>query len=220
MWADPPNQVEEGKSGLLVTRGSNLMTGYANDETATAKAIHSKAGGWYVNLGDVCFWLRSISDGGKDIYWQSRESSLLIRGGANYAYDQVNEELTAWVAATYDLQPGRDFILAVVGLRLRSEHDDDCCVTIELTPAFTSSSVFAAAESKARIRASFLKDAKSKVSKGAAPDRLRFGSVPRNFKGAVLTKDLSAAWKACNGKDDATTEVSDFNVLAKKSRVE
>jgi len=48
----------------------------------------------YVNLGDVCFWLRAEEGtvhGGaiQDIYWVSRDSALLIRGGANYAYDQA-----------------------------------------------------------------------------------------------------------------------------------
>ena len=35
------------------------MSGYVGDEAATARAIHAAAGGWYVNLGDVCFTLRS-----------------------------------------------------------------------------------------------------------------------------------------------------------------
>ena len=35
------------------------MSGYVGDEAATAKAIHAESGGWYVNLGDVCFTLRA-----------------------------------------------------------------------------------------------------------------------------------------------------------------
>jgi acyl-CoA synthetase (AMP-forming)/AMP-acid ligase II len=148
----------EGVAGLLVTRGANIMSGYANDPAATTKALvllhgddhgnggnssssssaassatshdqsknregargkegeqgavkkkarrsdddtNGGAGGqqqqqqqqpWYTNLGDVCFWLRSPVDGvSEDLYWLSRQSSLLIRGGANYAYDQVEK---------------------------------------------------------------------------------------------------------------------------------
>ena len=47
----------------------------------------------YTNLGDVCFRLANANDGGYDYYWLSRDSALLIRGGANYAYEQINAEL-------------------------------------------------------------------------------------------------------------------------------
>lgn len=112
-------KTEEGEVGQLVTRGLNLMTGYVDNNEATAKALHSPKKHhaaqednqtititnttstesdtslldnlkWYVNLGDICFWLRHYEDGGKDIYWVSRDSNLLIRGGANYSYDQVH----------------------------------------------------------------------------------------------------------------------------------
>ena len=43
------------------------MSGYVGDAEATARAIHAGAGGWYVNLGDVCFTLRA-DDGGADFY--------------------------------------------------------------------------------------------------------------------------------------------------------
>ena len=51
-------EVDEGHSGLLVTRGGNLMSSYINNPEATAKAIHVDAGGWYVGCGDVCFYLK------------------------------------------------------------------------------------------------------------------------------------------------------------------
>lgn len=170
---------------------------------AVAKAIHPS--GWYVNLGDVCFWLKSDADGQHDLYWVSRESALLIRGGANYAYDQINDELSSWVSQTFGLQPGLDFVLVVVGLRLKSEHDDDCCVTIELFEQGPSVRAYdgGASALKTAIRAKFLSGAKQACSKGAAPDRLRFGAVSRNFKGAVLTKELAQAWKDHGGNDDA-----------------
>jgi hypothetical protein len=158
-----------------------------------------------VNLGDVCFWLESEADGGTDVYWVSRDSALLIKGGANYAYDQINDELAAWVTQSFGLQAGLDFWLAVVGLRLASEHDDDCCVTLELCAEGPAVRAYGggARALQAALRARFLSGAKSACSKGAAPDRLRFGAVARNFKGAVLTKELAAAWKACDGQDDA-----------------
>jgi hypothetical protein len=36
----------------------------------------------------------------QDIYWQSRDNALLIKGGANYAYDQINDELIKYVSCT------------------------------------------------------------------------------------------------------------------------
>ena len=137
---------------------------------------------------------QSRADGGKDIYWQSRESSLLIRGGANYAYDQINEELAGYMAKKFGL--GTESVsVAVIGLRLSSEHDDDACVTIELKDSI-------ARGKKEEIRTEFLAGAKKAVSKGAKPDCFRFGSIPRNFKGAVLVKDVVKNWKDRDGKDD------------------
>ena len=47
-------------------------------------------GGRYTNLGDMCFWLRNPVNGRKDLYWQSRDNALLIKGGANYSYVRVS----------------------------------------------------------------------------------------------------------------------------------
>ena len=139
---------EEGEPGQLICRGGFLMSGYVGDEAATARAIHADAGGWYVNLGDVCFTLRAADgeaatlcargcnptcerlqphvllcdpvrphailckpvqsdadgtnyfSGGDDFYWLSRDSALLIRGGANYSHEQINSELTLWAQAS------------------------------------------------------------------------------------------------------------------------
>ena len=71
------------------------------DGSLTAAAIHE--GGWYTKFGDVCFWLRDASDGGTNLYWQSRDSHMLIRGGSNYAYEQANGELTDFIAKQYAL---------------------------------------------------------------------------------------------------------------------
>lgn len=187
-------EVPEGVSGFLVNRGNNLMSGYVNNPEASAKAIDHENGGWYTNLGDVCFWLKSETDGEQDVYWMSRESSLLIRGGANYAYDQINEELRGFLKEQYGL--GDESIsVAVIGLRINSEHDDDCCATIELKDA----------KAIAQIRGisdTFLSASKKAVSKGAKPDCMRFGKIPRTFKGSVLNKDLVKSWKATNGNHD------------------
>ena len=137
-------------------------------------------------------------------------------------HHQVNEELSAWVGAALGLRVGRDFALAVVGLRLQSEHDDDCCVTVEvLSPEPPDPTVGGggggptAAATRERIREAFASGVMGRgVSKGAKPDALRFGVVPRNFKGAVLIRDLTQAWKAAAGRDDSTEPDS------KKARTE
>lgn len=179
----------EGEPGRLVTRGRHLMSGYAADEAATAAAF-DRASGWYLNLGDVCFWLRA-PDGGADYYWLARESTMLIRGGANYAYEQVAAELGAFAARAAGV-PAAELAVEVVGVRLRSEHEDECCVAVE---ARTDGARARAAE----LARALLVDARGAagVSKGARPDRVSVGGldVPRNFKGAVLHRELAARWE-------------------------
>ena len=179
----------EGEPGYVITRGGNLMSGYVKDEAATHDVMHED--GWYSGLRDICFRLTSEADGGRDYYWVSRDSAMLIRGGANYSYAQINTELKAFAAGRYGLEPDA-FDLAVVGLKLTSEHEDDCCVTVELcTPG--------AEAKRAEIERAFLSDAKGSVSKGARPDRLRFATIPRNFKGAILVPDLKKACESVFG---------------------
>lgn len=86
-----------------------------------------KAVGYY-----IAFTLKNETDGQLDYYWLSRESELLIRGGANYAYDQIEAELSKFMTEQFQLKP-EQFQLVVVGLRLGSEHEDRCCVTIQLS---------------------------------------------------------------------------------------
>ena len=196
--------VLQGEPGKLVTRGHNVMSGYVGDADATARALHPAAEKdglpWYVNLGDVVFWLPSAAaddvgaDGtapARDFYWLSRESALLIRGGANYAYEQINAELAAFASKTYGLPP-TSLAVAVVGLKLDSEHEDACCVTVELLTAES-------AKCRAAIQSTFLDLARAAVSKGAKPDKLRIGAIPRNFKGAVLVPQLLKAWQGGGG---------------------
>lgn len=169
----------EGQPGYLITRGDNLMGGYVGDPAATAAVLPE---GWYTGLRDVAFRLRNPADGEWDYYWVSRDSALLIRGGANYAYDQISRELSDFVAARYGLEPAR-FDLAVVGLRLESEHEDACCVTLELKDGVPEAV-------RRSIAEGFLAAARASVGKGARPDRLLLAPIPRNFKGAVLVPEL------------------------------
>ena len=132
--------------------------------------------------------MTSQADGERDFYWRARDSALLIKGGANYSYEQVgmiaarriartnpptapaaqllihgspaladlpftlhalspmpagerptrspraaqiNTELTSFLHRHYELAAGSAAV-AVVGLRVASEHEDECCATIEL----------------------------------------------------------------------------------------
>ncbi|HOI73012.1 MAG TPA: class I adenylate-forming enzyme family protein [Syntrophales bacterium] len=176
-----------GEPGYLVTRGGNLMTGYVGDEEATREVFRE---GWYTGLRDIGFRLEG-DGGGRDLYWMARDSALLIRGGANYSYDQVAAELSAVLTDRFGL-PADSFRLAVVGLRLQSEHEDNCCVTIELKPE--------AEGRRDELARSFREVAKKAVSKGSRPDFVRFAPIPLNFKGAILVPELkkafSDAWKA------------------------
>jgi acyl-CoA synthetase (AMP-forming)/AMP-acid ligase II len=169
-----------GRPGYLATRGANLMSGYVKDDKATREAFHQ---GWYTGLKDIGFALKNQKDGELDYYWVTRESTLLIRGGANYAYDQINAELTNFISHHYHL-PGDSFDIAVVGLKVNSEHEDSSCVTIEIRDRQAQKKV-------AEIEKTFKDMAAQHVSKGARPDYVRFAEIPRNFKGAVLIKELA-----------------------------
>ena len=105
-------------------------------------------------------------------------------------YEQINAELTAWVAKTWfdGVVDINVFEVAVVGLRVDSEHEDSCCATLMLKTA-------AAEAKRGDIEATFLDKAKAAVSKGAKPDKFRVADLPKNFKGVVLVKDLAAAFK-------------------------
>jgi acyl-CoA synthetase (AMP-forming)/AMP-acid ligase II len=176
--ADYMSPCQIGEPGHLLTQGANLFSYYVGDEEATTNAFKE---GWYTGLRDIAFALKN-DDGNLDYYWMSRDSELLIRGGANYAYAQVAEELTRFIVDSYQLSP-KAFQLAVVGIRLESEHEDSCCVTVELFNDVNGAN-------RQQLEAHFLKGARKSVSKGAKPDHLRFAKIPRNFKGAILYPQL------------------------------
>lgn len=171
-----------GEAGYLVSRGGHIMKGTVQDGGHAPDSVHD---GWYVGFRDIGFFLEG-TDGQKDFYWVERDSALLIRGGANTACDAVRAELSRFLEERYRVGPA-DFDLAVVGLRLESEHEDTCCVTIELkTPA--------AMELGPELERTFVRQAREAVAKSCRPDRLRFGPVPRTFKGSVRVAELKKAW--------------------------
>lgn len=174
----------EGEPGYLASRGGAIMKGYLKDEEASGRVL---VGGWYLGFRDIAFFLVNPSDGQRDYYWVERDSGLVIRGGANAACEAINRELGHFVEERYGLSL-EGFDLAVVGLRLESEHEDACCVTLELKSP-------QAQALREELRETFLEEARASVSKGARPDRLRFGPVPRTFKGSVRVGELKAAWQ-------------------------
>lgn len=173
---------EPNEEGYLIASGGNLMREYLGNPQATNEALRN---GWYLGFGDICFFLVNPRDGENDYYWLGRDSALLIRGGANYSCDQIAAELVRFIQKRYDLKDGI-FDLAVVGLRLESEHEDTCCVTID------DSSL--APEVRKEIEVTFLEEAEKNVSRGSRPQRLHFGPIPRNFKGGIRIKELKKAW--------------------------
>ncbi|MEE9365746.1 MAG: hypothetical protein V3W44_03570, partial [Dehalococcoidales bacterium] len=120
-------------------------------------------------------------DGQLDYYWVTRDSALLIRGGANYSYDQVAAELSRVLIEDFDLKTGQ-FKLSVIGLRVESEHEDSCCVTIELSPEVV--------DKQRELEADFINKARAKARKGFWPDYVRFAEIPTSFKGLVLFPEL------------------------------
>ncbi|MCK4298926.1 MAG: hypothetical protein KAX80_05305, partial [Planctomycetes bacterium] len=117
----------------------------------------------------------------------SRTSSLLLRGGANYSGAQIAAELKDFIVARYRL-PSDAFEVAVIGLKIGSEHEDSCCVAIELLSEGVQ-------DKRRAMEDAFLQEAPKHVSKGARPDLLRFMPIPRNFKGAIQVEVLKDAYR-------------------------
>lgn len=168
---------EVGQPGYLVTQGANLMTGYVADPEATRSVFRE---GWYTGLRDIAF-TRFGKDGELDYYWQTRDSAMLIRGGANYSYAQVAAELSRAISEEMNLA-AEDFQVAVVGLKITSEHDDNCCVTVELSDR--------AAPRAEAIKEFLLTKAAAKVGKGSRPDFVLIAPIPRSFKGEIMYGEL------------------------------
>jgi acyl-CoA synthetase (AMP-forming)/AMP-acid ligase II len=171
-----------GEPGYFITQGANIMNGYVGDREATEAVFRE---GWYTGLRDIGFVLKGKDDL-LDYYWRARDSALLIRGGANYAYEQVAAALSRILAEDLTL-PADQFKLAVVGLRMDSEHDDSCCVTIELGEE--------GKHMEEVLRKIFIDTATKKLPKGYHPDRVRFAKIPVNFKGVVLYEQLKQEYE-------------------------
>jgi fatty-acyl-CoA synthase len=72
--------------GEVVMRGNNVMSGYFNDEAATAKAF---AGGWF-HSGDLAVW---HPDG--NIELRDRGKDIIISGGENISSIEVEQAICA-----------------------------------------------------------------------------------------------------------------------------
>jgi fatty-acyl-CoA synthase len=72
--------------GEVVMRGNNVMSGYFDDEAATAKAF---AGGWF-HSGDLAVW---YPDG--NIELRDRGKDIIISGGENISSIEVEQTITA-----------------------------------------------------------------------------------------------------------------------------
>lgn len=180
---DPENKAyletcATGEPGYLITQGANIMSHYINDVEATESVFQS---GWYTGLRDIAFALTNKEDGQLDYYWVTRDSDLIIRGGANYACDQISAALAKILIEDFKVK-AEQFKLAVVGLRVESEHEDSCCVTIELSGEI--------ADKRHELEADFKNRAREKLPKGFRPDFVRFAKIPTSFKGLALTPEL------------------------------
>jgi acyl-CoA synthetase (AMP-forming)/AMP-acid ligase II len=175
----------EGELGLLVVQSEAVMLGYVDEPEAT-KSVRQDD--WYLGLGDVVFYLTNQDTGARDYYWVSRSAGLMIRGGANYSCVQVETELREFCVTSLQW-PADGFDLAVVGHKLGSEHEDACCVLLELRSSMAKEPEIYAQE--------LMREAPMKVSKGAKPDRIAFGVVPRNFKGATVRPDVRVYFENC-----------------------
>lgn len=178
----------EGECGYLVTRGANLMMDYVGQARESQNVM---VDGWYTGLRDKGYWLQNPYDGNRDYYWVGRDSNLLIRGGANYANTALAEELGRFVCEAFHLER-EAFEIAVVGVRLNSEHEDSCCVVLELQSP-------QARALASQFEREFMQRAAARVSKAARPDRLLLAPIPRNFKGAVQTPALKELFQAGKG---------------------
>ena len=184
-----------GRPGYLIVSGNHLMSAYTGEPGQTRAVFHDK---WYTGLKDIGYTLVSEHDGDLDFYWMSRESTMLIRGGANYAYDQINAEIKAALERRFGLKT-EDFDVAVVGLKLESEHEDSCCVTVAPASALARNKLPEDPDC-------LMRQLNQVVSKAARADYVRFGPIPRNFKGAVLVKQLAAGFEDRRKSGDAGQE--------------
>ena len=82
--ADVPR--DAATMGEVIMRGNNVMSGYFDDDAATAKAF---AGGWF-HSGDLAVW---HPDG--NIELRDRGKDIIISGGENISSIEVEQAITA-----------------------------------------------------------------------------------------------------------------------------
>ena len=156
------------------------MKGYIKNPIANKKAFYKDNELWYLNLGDIAFFFKS-EDGFIDIYWVSRQSGMIIKGGANYSCQQINDELYQYLKEKLDLDKS-DVFLYTTGVKIKSEHEDTS-VVIELKTK------------RAISKKDLIINAIKKASPGeklhvSIPDYILFDQIQVNFKGAILVNEL------------------------------
>lgn len=165
------------------------MSGYVNSETNVFSEDK-----WYLGFGDVCFFfeIKTGSGTARDYYWLTRTADIVIKGGANYSGAQISRDVKECFLDCYPQVDEAQVAVATVGLKFGSEHEDSCCVTVELTPedGQDGSAAWTALLSDVRenFRARCLQHAS--LPKGSRPDFVRLARLPRNFKGAVDVSSL------------------------------
>jgi len=141
--------------GEVVMRGNNVMSGYFDDEAATAKAF---AGGWF-HSGDLAVW---HPDG--NIELRDRGKDVIISGGENISSIEVEQAITAHPAVLE---------CAVVGIP-----DPQWG---ERPKAFVTLNPGAAAPTAAEIIA-FCRE---RLAHYKCPDAVEFGPLPKTSTGKI-----------------------------------
>ncbi|KAF8821790.1 hypothetical protein IE077_001570 [Cardiosporidium cionae] len=78
-----------GETGYIICKGENMMQSYVNLDSWPFSMD-----GWYLGLGDIGYTLMGEEEGAPlEFFWLSRDSELLIKGGVNYSFLQINEEM-------------------------------------------------------------------------------------------------------------------------------
>ncbi|PHJ25194.1 amp-binding enzyme [Cystoisospora suis] len=182
-------ECKEGEPGLLVSRGQNHMSGYVN---AAANVFSEDK--WYLGFGDVCFFLETKTARGtvRDYYWVTRTADIVMKGGANYSGAQISQDVKKCFLECYPEVDEAQVAVATVGLKVASEHEDSCCVTIELAPKEGQDGTPAWTALLSDVRDNFLTRSRQHASlpKASRPDFVRVARLARNFKGAVDVSSL------------------------------
>ena len=125
---------------------------------------------------------------------------MLIKGGSNYSYEQINQELSEFLAAAYFGGDGGACAVAVVGLRLDSEHEDACCCTIELKTDLALKTVWdlrrVRAESSRRPR-----EIDARPSSPGREPRPRHREMTKNCRGRTLVDFHTGAERPSSAAD-------------------